>query len=204
MMNHEKNRKAYDKKAANYDHTPDGRFTEKFKSLLLENIDLRDNDSVLDVGCGNGTLLSKLAKRKSIHGFGIDISPRMIQNAKVRYPEFVFTVSGCERIPFEKDSMDIITVSAAYHHFSDVDAFALEARRVLKPGGMLYIAEIYLPAVIRQVANCFLPLSKDGDVRFYSPAEIIRTFSSADFHLMDTVKRRHIQIVRLQRGQYET
>ena len=40
----------------------DGKFTEKFKDLLLANMSIRENDSVLDVACGNGRLLSKIAK----------------------------------------------------------------------------------------------------------------------------------------------
>ena len=191
----EKNRKAYDKKASNYDNTFDGKFTKTFKNLLLANMLIHDNDSVLDVGCGNGTLLSKLAEKNTIQGFGIDISPQMIQHAKARYPEFNFVVSGCENIPFDDNSMDIITVCAAYHHFPNVDAFALEAKRIIKPNGNVYIAEAHIPAIIRPIVNTFLPFSKDGDVKFYSCAEIISTFSNAGFRLVNVMKKGHIQIV---------
>ena len=195
----EKNIKAYDKKASNYAETLDGKFTEKFKNLLLQNMDINANDSILDIGCGNGTLLSKIADTKKINGFGIDISPQMIKNAKFRYPEFEFIVSGCEKIPFNDNSMDVVTVCAAYHHFPNVDAFALEAKRLMKPGGSLYIAEICLPVIIRAFANILLPFSKDGDVKFYSYREITNTFSSIGFCLMKVIKKRHIQIVQLQK-----
>jgi len=198
-MNRERNRVAYDKKAANYDDTLDGQFTEKFKRLLLEHMAFRDDDYVLDVGCGNGTLLARMAKSKKINGFGIDVSPQMIQQAKNRYPEFDFVVSGCENTPFEENSMDIVTVCAAYHHFPNVDAFAQEAKRVLKPNGSLYIAEVHIPALIRPIANIFLPLSKDGDVKFYSSTEIAATCSKVGFHLVNTVRRGHIQIIQLRK-----
>ena len=197
----EKNIKAYDKKADNYNNTADGKFTEKFKKLLSENIVMDDNASVLDVGCGNGTLLSKLSQVKKINGFGTDISPQMIKNASTRHPEFNFTVSDCENIPFGDQSMDIITVCAAYHHFPDVDAFALESNRIIKPNGSLYIAEIRLPAIIRPIANLFLPFSKDGDVKFYSAKEIANTFSSAGFSFVKVIKKGHIQIVQLQKNE---
>jgi ubiquinone/menaquinone biosynthesis C-methylase UbiE len=197
----EKNRKAYDKKADNYDNTADGKFTEKFKKLLSENISMEDNDSILDVGCGNGTLLSKLSQIKKINGFGVDISPQMIKNASLRYPEFNFAVSDCENIPFNDHSMDMMTVCAAYHHFPDVDAFALEAKRIIKPNGNLYIAEVCLPVIIRQIANVFLPFSKDGDVKFYSTKEIENTFSNAGFRFVKVVKKGHIQIVQLQKNE---
>jgi len=190
----ERNIRAYDKKADNYDNTQDGKFTEKFKSLLLNNIAIQEGDSVLDVGCGNGTLLSRMAKIKTIQGFGTDISPQMIKNAASRYPELKFVVSNCEKIPFDDDSIDIITVCAAYHHFPNVNAFAVEAKRLLRKGGSLYIAEVYMPHALRQVANIFLPFSKEGDVKFFSPKEIERTFSNVGFSLVNTVMSGHIQI----------
>jgi len=198
MSNHiEKNIRAYDKKAADYNNTFDGKFTERFKTLLVANMVVNDNDSILDVGCGNGTLLSKIAKTRTINGFGIDISPNMIEHAKRLHPEFHFAVSGCEDVPFSDNSMDIITVCAAYHHFLDARVFASEARRVIKQGGSLYIAEIYLPLIIRHIVNVFVPLSKDGDVKFYSSKEIVDTFSITGFELVNTVKEGHIQIVHL-------
>ena len=193
----EKNIKAYDQKADDYDNTPDGKFTEKFKQLLLANISVQDGDRVLDVGCGNGSLLSRLAQANKIEGFGTDISPQMIKNAAIRCPAFRFAVSGCETIPFDDHSMDIITVCAAYHHFPDVGGFALEAKKLLRPGGSIYVAEIYLPAIIRPVVNLFLPLSKDGDVKFYSSREIAGTF--AEFRAVKVVRKGHIQVVQLQR-----
>jgi len=196
----ERNIRAYDKKADNYDNTQDGKFTEKFKSLLLSNIAVKEGDSVLDVGCGNGTLLSRMAKMKTIQGFGTDISPQMIKCATSRYPELTFAVSDCEKIPFDDDSIDIITVCAAYHHFPNVNAFVVEAKRLLKRGGSLYIAEVYMPHALRQVANIFLPFSKEGDVKFYSPKEIERTFSKDDFRLVNTVISGHIQINHFQRS----
>ena len=197
---HEKNLGEYNKKADIYDSTLDGKFTEKFKDLLVDAILTNDAvikplPSVLDVGCGNGTFLSKLSKRKNISGFGVDLSPQMIANAKTLYPSFVFAVSGCEAIPFDDNSMDIITVCAAYHHFPDVDKFASEAKRLLRAGGHIYIADICLPAPIRFFVNLIMPLSKGGDVKVHSHKEISSTFSSAGFRFVNVVKKGHIQVV---------
>ena len=194
----EKNIKAYDKKAKNYDNSLDGKFTEKFKELLVANMVINDNYSILDVGCGNGNLLSKISRQNKINGFGTDISPKMIENAKARYPEFDFVVSNCEKIPFDDYSMDVITVCAAYHHFPNVSAFASEAKRLLKPSGSLYIAEVHLPAVLRLIANFFLPLSRDGDVKFYSFNEIANTFCNVEFSLVNMIKKRHMQVIQFQ------
>ena len=127
-----KSKATYDKIAHDYDDSFDGKFTRKFKRLLADNITLEDNISVLDVACGNGSLLALLSEQKTIHGFGVDISDQMIKNAVVGNPDMEFHVAGCEAMPFENDTMDLLTVSAAYHHFPDVKAFANEAKRVLK------------------------------------------------------------------------
>jgi len=150
---------------------------------------------VLDVACGNGALLSALNKRKPINGFGVDVADRMVQNAASANPGMEFKVAGCEEIPFQDNIMDIITVSAAYHHFPDVTAFAREAKRLLKRNGTVYIADVYLPSVLRLICNPFLPLSRAGDVKFYSPKEIVDNFIRAGFTEKGIKISGHIQVV---------
>ena len=191
----EKSKAAYNKKADDYDNTLDGKFTRKFKQLLIENITLEDNQNVLDVACGNGSLLALLNQRKSINGYGIDVSDQMIKNAANNNSNMDFHVSGCEAMPFDNDSMDIMTVCAAYHHFPDVAAFAREAKRVLKTNGTLYIADVYLSAFLRLIINPFVPLSKDGDVKFYSPKEIINNFNPLGFERVGVKIISNIQFI---------
>ena len=50
-----------------------------------------------------------------------------------------------ERMPFRDDSIGLITVRAAPHHFADVDEFLSESRRVLQPGGALILADTSSP-----------------------------------------------------------
>jgi len=196
-----KSREAYNKKAHDYDNTPEGRFTRKFKNILLENIILKDNDFVLDVACGNGTFLAEISKMKNITGYGVDIAEEMIKVASCKYPALTFKVAGCENILFDDGIMDIITVCAAYHHFPDVDSFAKEAERLLKPNGVIYIVDVYYPAFLRMILNPFVPLLlKDGDIRFYSPKEIIKTFTKRKFISDGVIKRENIQLVKLKRS----
>ena len=195
----EKSKSAYNKIADNYDNSFDGKFTQKFKRLLAENIVPEENSRVLDVACGNGSLLGLLRKQTAFNGFGVDISDRMIKNAAKNYPDMDFRVAGCEAIPFEDGSMDVITVCAAYHHFPDVKVFAQEAKRVLKTNGMLYIAEIYLNAVLRWACNPFLPLSKAGDVKFYSPRQIVDVFSQFGFEKTGIIVSNGVQLISLRK-----
>lgn len=191
----EKSRDSYNRKANNYDDTFDGKFTEKFKKLLLEEIVLGENNSVLDVACGNGTFLKMLSNKFNIKGYGIDISEKMIENAVMKCPDMIFKISSCDQIPFEDEMFDAITVCAAYHHFPDVKAFAKEVNRILKSHGKLYIAEVYYPFIIRAICNPFVPLSKAGDVKFYSPKEIKNTFETYGFKQIDLKISGHVQII---------
>lgn len=178
----QKSREYYNKLAEGYNDSLEARYTMRFKRMLLNEIVIEpEKNSLLDVACGNGSLLKMLSSKHSLKGYGIDISEKMIDSARDLYPEFLFEVSPCEETPFQDQFFDTITVCAAYHHFPDVKEFAREAYRLLKPEGRLYIAEIYYPWLLRTVLNPFVPMSKAGDVKFYAPAEIEANFKNVGF-----------------------
>jgi ubiquinone/menaquinone biosynthesis C-methylase UbiE len=195
----EKSRESYNKMAFDYDNTVEGRYTERFKELLLEEITIKSGAAILDVACGNGTLLKMLSGKGGIKGYGIDISDKMIEYAAGKYPDMSFSVGRCEKTPFSDRMFDAVTVCAAYHHFPDVRGFAKEVRRILKPQGMIYIAEIFYPFLIRTLLNPFVPLSKAGDVKFYAPKEIIGNFQSNGFGFKAYKRENYIQIIGMQK-----
>ncbi|MEL7656742.1 MAG: methyltransferase domain-containing protein [Bacillota bacterium] len=195
----EKSRESYNRIADHYDDTLEGNYTREFKQGLLDVISAKPGEQLLDIGCGNGTLIRMLADKYKIKGFGTDISEKMIENARQKNPGMTFEVAECEKTPFEDQTFDIITVCAAYHHFPDVAAFAKEARRLLRDNGKLYIADVYYPTLIRILCNPILPLSKAGDVKFYSPEEIAATFGAQGFQKTHLTRTGHIQIISFQK-----
>ncbi|WP_295094453.1 hypothetical protein [Ruminococcus sp.] len=50
----------FDQKAAKYDDSYEGKLSEKFYTLVTENIQLTDGMEVLEMGCGTGTILHRL------------------------------------------------------------------------------------------------------------------------------------------------
>lgn len=183
----ERSKSTYDRMAAEYDTSPEGYYTKPHKAELIKQVILRDGDSILDVACGNGTLLRTLSKKASAHAFGVDLSEKMIASARERYPNCTFAVSSCAPLPFKTESMDIITVSCAFHHFEDPHAFSDECMRTLKKNGMVYMAEPFFTPVIRWLANTVIfPFSKSGDVKVYSEKELRRIFEAAGFRVLET------------------
>ena len=120
----EQSRTAYNKIASDYDTSREGQYTSFHRKELLDRIDLSEGCVVLDVACGNGTLLGELSKKAKIRANGIDVSENMIQAAKMRYPNLNFEVKPCTPLEWDDESIDIITVCCAFHHFEDPQEFA--------------------------------------------------------------------------------
>lgn len=183
----EQSQKVYNEMAGHYDSSPEGNYTRAHKAELIRKIVLKDGDNILDVACGNGHLLGELSKKAKVNAFGIDISENMIAAAKGRYPGFSFSVGPCAPLGFRDESMDVITVSCAFHHFETPERFAAECMRVLKKNGKIFIAEPHFSPVERWLANNLLfPFSKSGDVRVYDQKELRRFFEPAGFTGIET------------------
>jgi ubiquinone/menaquinone biosynthesis C-methylase UbiE len=182
MNRHEqRSMESYDRIASTYNDSPEGRFTFKFNALLRGEVEIPGGGRLLDIACGTGRFLGMLAAERSFQGYGVDISGKMVENAALLYPTMTFRRAACDALPFDGDFFDAVTVCAAFHHFPHPAAFAREAFRVLRPGGRLYIAEIYYPALARALFNPILRFSKMGDVRFYAPEKISALLRGAGF-----------------------
>lgn len=102
---------------------------------------VKENDSVLDIGCGNGRLYQLFANL-SISFTGIDISENLIAIAKERYPQCHFEVVDMVDLPFENEKFDVIFSLVAFHHLptKETQLEGLEEmKRVLKPQGKIIL-----------------------------------------------------------------
>jgi ubiquinone/menaquinone biosynthesis C-methylase UbiE len=89
----------------------------------------------LDAGAGSGFLATR-ARRLFPHITLVDISQAMLD--RIRMPEARKLLGDCNEIPLERGSVDVVGAFATLHHLFQPARFFEEARRVLRPGGVLY------------------------------------------------------------------
>lgn len=108
----------------------------------IENLTLKRNEHILEVGHGNAGHLDYLLKKtENLQYEGIDISELMIQEAirinavPIANKQAVFTLYDGTIIPFEQESFDAVFTVNTIYFWSDPPAFMKEIARVLKKGG---------------------------------------------------------------------
>ncbi len=100
--------------------------------------------TLLDVGCGIGGSSRILAKDYNFKVTGVTISPQQVKRAQELTPEGVnakFQVDDAMALSFSDASFDVVWSVEAGPHMPDKAVFALELLRVLKPGGILIVAD---------------------------------------------------------------
>ena len=106
----------------------------------------------------------------------------MVAVARERHSDFVFEAQPCVPLGFDNESMDVITVSCAFHHFENPQAFIHECMRILTKNGRIYMAEPFFSPMVRWLAKTVVfPFYKTGDVKVYSQKELKIMFELAGF-----------------------
>lgn len=99
---------------------------------------------VLDIGCGGGALARELAGRGS-SVTGLEVSQQQLASALARNGGHGvrYVVGRAEQLPLEDASFDVAVFMRALHHVPapDLGRALGEARRVLRAGGVVYVAE---------------------------------------------------------------
>ncbi|WP_448560572.1 class I SAM-dependent methyltransferase [Trichothermofontia sp.] len=168
------NRKArfFDRWAPTYDWLLPSVFYQAVHQRLLEYVQLPDNAVVLDIGCGTGRLLNRLAARyPHLRGYGLDLAPVMLQQARRRNqhrPRLIFKQGRSEAIPFGDNFFNAAFSTISFLHYPDPKAVMGEVYRVLQPGGRFYLVD-YIPTfwMGERQAIAVSP----GGLRFYSRSQ---------------------------------
>ena len=114
-----------------------------FIELMARRWRLGEARSVLDVGSGVGHWSRVLAPHLHPEAtlIGLEREPRWVEEARRRTPAFTYQQGDAMQLPFADATFDVVTCQTVLIHLPDVPAALREMTRVLKPGGLLAVAE---------------------------------------------------------------
>jgi cytosine/adenosine deaminase-related metal-dependent hydrolase/ubiquinone/menaquinone biosynthesis C-methylase UbiE len=114
---------------------------QRFLECLLPQI--KDLD-VVDLGCGTGRWLARLAERSPRSLVGVDFSAEMLVQAKRKLRDSAnLVLADCTNIPFPRASADLILSSFMTSYLEDLDAFARQVRRLLRRDASIFLADLH-------------------------------------------------------------
>lgn len=172
----------FDSEAQIYENTSDGKFCSRVYPAIIETIDSAHGQSLLDVGCGTGIILSKIAKKSRL--CGIDLSAQMIERAKETLKDKAeLKIGDAGALPFPAETFDTVCCTFSFHHYPNPEKVLFEMNRVVKNGGHLVLADPWMPFPMQPIMNFFCRYSQSGDHHIYSKREMRQLLSNTGFTL---------------------
>jgi malonyl-CoA O-methyltransferase len=135
--------RSFHRGAGQYDqHTP---VQQRVVQRLLDRLSAELPNSpqrVLDIGCGTGHLLQRLAQQYPQAGLtGLDLASNMLQQAAERLGTCAELLQGdAERLPAKDNSFDLVVSTSTFQWLEDCATCFGEVQRVLEPGGLFCFA----------------------------------------------------------------
>ena len=126
--------------ARRFHHQTSAPYFSGTEKALLDGVQSRRGQRLLEVGCGEGGNLSFLQETES-ELFGIDLFPNKLVFARVQLSRCRFACSSADHLPFPGESFDIVLCRDVLHHVADRAATLKEILRVCRPGGRIVIIE---------------------------------------------------------------
>ena len=158
----------FDRWANSYDWTFPSFIYQAIHKRLLSQVELLPNANVLDLGCGTGRLLDRLATQfPEIRATGLDLSSQMLrvarQNNRHR-PRLIYIEGNAENLPFAEGQFDAVFNTISFLHYPQPEQVLKEVARVLSPGGRFYLVDI----TFNNSSSCQITPHSPTGIRFYS------------------------------------
>ena len=176
--------------------------TQGWFPWIYEQCQIKEDMSVLELGCGNGSLwvenLSLLPDKIDI--VLSDISEGMIRDVRRTIGtedfRFSFEVCDCHRLPFADNSFDLVIANHVLFYCDDIATACKEAYRVLKPGGR-FLCSTYGGNHMKEVSD----LVKEFDERITLSAEkLYERFGLENGHTLLSPHFKDIEMVLYEDG----
>lgn len=162
----------------------------------LSHIQIKPDFTILDVGCGGGKTIGKLA-RQAPQGwvFGIDYSKDMVKYSKEQNLQLVkegrigLIQGSVEKLCFPNGFFDLVTAIETYYFWPNVQTAFLEIWRVLKPSGKLLIVsemvkdgkyEVENAETVKKCGVCLLSLQEIENLLESAKFAEVKVFKKPD------------------------
>lgn len=146
-------------------------------SKTIASLDLKDGDTLLEIGPGNGAHVKDIVNSANVGYFGIDISETMVAEAEKLNADLYqasFYLTNGEHIPFSENHFDAAFTCNTIYFWQDPQAYAHEIARVMKAGGIVSIG--FIPESTMQK----IPFAKYG-FTLYAIETVSRLMTTAGF-----------------------
>ena len=132
--------------AERFEHEGRAIYDKRFE--ILDAMGLKPGMDAADIGAGSGLIARLIAKKVAPRGtvYAVDISPKLVEimtktAAEEKLPNFK-AVLGDPRSPkLAPQSVDVVCIIDAYHHFEYPAAMLAEIKKALRPNGMLMLID---------------------------------------------------------------
>jgi ubiquinone/menaquinone biosynthesis C-methylase UbiE len=119
---------------------------EKLRKRIVEALEIREGERVVDIACGTGTLARIIGARAWVAG--VDLSENMLRIAREKAPTLALQRADSGFLPFQEGSFDKAVISFALHEMPRERRknTLSETCRVLKPGARAAFVDYNIPA----------------------------------------------------------
>ncbi|MGH8282326.1 MAG: class I SAM-dependent methyltransferase [Gammaproteobacteria bacterium] len=175
-------RKEYARLAPEYD-TRWSFYIEATTNATLTRLSSPPTARILDVGCGTGVLLQRLAQKlPQATLVGMDPVPEMLAVARGRVPPSTELHEGwAEKLPFEDDNFDVVVSCNMFHYVRQPVSALREMSRVLRPGGELLITDWCDDYLTCRICGWWLRLFSPAHVKVYGQRECLRLLKETGY-----------------------
>ncbi|MGH8764514.1 MAG: class I SAM-dependent methyltransferase [Burkholderiales bacterium] len=156
-------------------------YVESTTRETLARLHMQSADRVLDIGCGTGELLSKLAAKYPMAVLaGMDPVAEMLTIAKGKLSENVdLRLGWADALPWQDDSFDVVVSCNMFHYITHPVAAILEMDRVLRPGGQIIITDWCDDYLACRACNLYLRMTTKAHYKTYRQSECLQLLGDA-------------------------
>jgi len=145
--------------------------TDKLKDLsvkeIVEKMIGNKRYRILDVGCGNGSLLQPFCTSQEC--YGVDISEIQLKKAQMKGIRTCHIDLESERLPFANDFFDLVICSETIEHLLDPDNLLQEIHRTVRLGGTFILTFPNVNQPISWLMQILFDLPSRYSARYKSP-----------------------------------